>query len=130
MEEVIFGGFAFDFYRAIEKAKIQLSTTDTATITLERGRTVDISVEVHRKEFEELVHPHLDALRRVILEALGQARHTPEDIDFVITTGGSAAIPAFQAILRDMFDKDRIQARPPFTAVVHGLARRAQEIWG
>jgi hypothetical protein len=40
----------------------------------------------------------------------------------VLLTGGSAYIPAF--------GEDRLEQRDAFTAVVHGLGIRAQQLWG
>jgi len=47
----------------------------------------------------------------------------------VLLTGGSAYIPAFRADLAEMFGPERLEQRDAFTAVVHGLGVRAQQLW-
>ena len=44
-------------------------------------------------------------------------------------TGGSGYIPAFRRDLAETFGADRLVQRDAFTAVVHGLAVRAQQLW-
>lgn len=129
MEEIIFGGFTYDFYRAIENAKIELSTEAESTISFVRGRSVDFGATICRDQFEELIKPDLAVLRTTIQTALKQAERKPHEIDLVVTTGGSAAIPAFQRVLNELFGEGRIQARAPFTSVAYGLAHRAQCLW-
>jgi molecular chaperone DnaK (HSP70) len=48
----------------------------------------------------------------------------------VLLTGGSAYIPAFRDDLARIFGEDRLEQRDAFTAVVHGLGIRAQQLWG
>jgi len=47
----------------------------------------------------------------------------------VLLTGGSAYIPAFRADLANLFGPERLEQRDAFTAVVHGLGVRAQQLW-
>jgi len=47
----------------------------------------------------------------------------------VLVTGGSALIPAFRDDLATIFSPERLEQRDAFTAVVHGLGVRAQQVW-
>ena len=128
VEEIIYGGHAYGFYRAIEQAKIDLSKTASAAIEFHRPR-IDISIPVHREEFEQLIAGHLQTVENAILRALDMAAVSPETVSLVLRTGGSSSIPAFGRILEKTFDPSVIQERPVYTTVVHGLAMYALGQW-
>jgi molecular chaperone DnaK (HSP70) len=62
--------------------------------------------------------------------ALDDAGVEARDVDRVLLTGGSANIPAFRTNLAQTFGSERLEQRDAFTAVVHGLGVRAQQLWG
>jgi hypothetical chaperone protein len=129
LEEILFGGHVYAFYRAIESAKIQLSAIDETTIELHRPG-IDISIPVTRSELENEIEPHLRTLQSVILKTFEQAQIAPEAVDGVIRTGGSSSVPMFVEMLAEMIPEDRIQSRDPFDTVVHGLGSQARLVWG
>lgn len=126
--EILYGGYGYQFYQAVEDAKIALSTRTSSSIEFHRPR-LDISVPVTRSEFEALIVSQLEIVRREILKALEIAEIGPEEVGLVLRTGGSSSIPAFVRILEEIFDPSIVQERPVYTTVVHGLASYAQELW-
>jgi len=124
---LLYGGHAYDFYQAIESAKIELSS---AEVTELRFPPLGLQVTLRRSAFEAMIRPELDLVRQAITRALDEAKVTPEDIGRVLLTGGSAYIPAFRADLAATFGPDRLVQKDAFTAVVHGLGVRAQQLWG
>ena len=128
-EKIIFGGFAYGFYQAIEAAKIALSTQEEVTIRFVRPG-INISIPVARDEFEALIRRDLALVQEVISATLKQANASPDDIQLVLRTGGTGSIPAFVSGLEQTFGKSKVESRPAFTSVVHGLGLRAQEVWG
>ena len=124
---ILYGGHAYDFYRGIEAAKIDLST---AEVTRLEFAPLGLGVEIRRTAFESLIRPELDRVGDTIDAALAEARLEPADVDRVLLTGGSAYIPAFRRDLARKFGAERLEQRDAFTAVVHGLGVRAQELWG
>ena len=128
VETILYGGYAYQFYRAIEQAKIALSTAPNSVIEFHRPG-IDVSVPVRRDEFEDLVSGPMRSVRAEILRALEDAGVPPESISLVLRTGGSSSIPAFVQILEDIFDPSVIQERPVYTTVVHGLAMYALGQW-
>lgn len=124
---LLYEGHAYDFYKAIEAAKIALSSSETATLAFS---PLGLEVTVHRSAFEAMIRPELDMVRQAIGEALDEAGVEGRDVDRVLMTGGSAYIPAFRADLAQTFGEDRLEQRDAFTAVVHGLGVRAQQLWG
>jgi len=77
-----------------------------------------------------MIRPELDMVREAIGRALDAAGIQAMDVKRVLMTGGSAYIPAFRADLAQTFGADRLEQRDAFTAVVHGLGVRAQQLWG
>jgi hypothetical chaperone protein len=129
LEKILYGGHAYAFYRSIEDAKMELSTATEATVELHRPGGVDLSIPMQRSEFEALIAPDLGVIADTIRTALGRADVKPGDVNLVVRTGGSSSIPAFVRMLEGIFHADRVQARDPFTTVVHGLGTYAQQRW-
>ena len=127
VEAILYGGHAYDFYRAVESAKITLSSTDTASLDF---TPLDLHVEVRRSTFESMIRPELDIIAATVARALSDSDIEPAGVDRVLLTGGSAYIPAFRADLARAFGEDRLEQRDAFTAVAHGLGVRAQQLWG
>jgi hypothetical chaperone protein len=95
-----------------------------------RYPALDLHVTLRRISFESMIRPELDLVKQSILAALEQARIDANEVDRVLLTGGSAYIPAFRADLAQTFGEERLEQRDAFTAVVHGLGVRAQQLWG
>jgi hypothetical chaperone protein len=123
---LLYEGYAYDFYKAIEAAKIALSS---AEVTELRFSPLGLNVTLRRSAFESMIRPELDLVREAIGRALDEARIEATDVERVLLTGGSAYIPAFRDDLALTFGEDRLEQRDAFTAVVHGLGVRAQQLW-
>ena len=108
-------------------AKIALSDAEVAELAY---APLDLKVSLRRNTFESMIRPELDLVKQAIGTALHEARVEAHDVDRVLLTGGSAYIPAFRADLVETFGVDRLEQRDAFTAVVHGLGVRAQQLWG
>ena len=126
VEAILYGGLAYDFYQAIEAAKIALSTEESTS--LEFG-PLGLHVHIRRTAFESMIRPELDQVAGTIAQALKRSGVAAREVDRVLLTGGSAYIPAFRRDLSRMFDAERLEQRDAFTAVVHGLGVRAQQLW-
>ena len=124
---LLYEGYAYEFYRAVESAKIALSNAETTRLEF---APLSLGVEVRRSTFESMIRPELDLIGATIKQALADAETTAGDVDRVLLTGGSAYIPAFRNDLALVFGEERLEQRDAFTAVVHGLGVRAQQLWG
>jgi hypothetical chaperone protein len=124
LNDLIYGGQAYDFWAEVERAKRNLSSQDTTKLAYRRQH-VDIDLVLERDAFEILLKPHLDTVRRCIQDALVQADLDTSDIDVVIRTGGSSLLPAFNAVLDELFGAGKVEARPAFSSVAAGLAQLA-----
>lgn len=125
--DLLYEGYAYDFYKAIEAAKIALSSSEVTEL---RFSPLALQVTLRRSAFESMIRPELDLVRAAIGRALDEARIQATEVERVLVTGGSAYIPAFRGDLARIFGEDRLEQRDAFTAVVHGLGVRAQQLWG
>jgi hypothetical chaperone protein len=128
VENILYGGYAYQFYEAIEQAKIALSSEASTVINFHRPG-IDISIPVRREEFEHMIAKPMESVRAETIRALEDAGIGPESVSLVLRTGGSSSIPAFVRMLEDIFDPSVIQQRPVYTTVVHGLATYALGHW-
>lgn len=128
VENILYGGYGYQFYRAIEDAKIALSADAHTVIDFHRPG-IDLSIPVTRQELEQLIAKPMAAVQDAVLRALEIAGIGPRDVNLVLRTGGSSSIPAFVRMLEEIFDPSIIQERPVYTTVVRGLASYAQELW-
>ncbi|MGA8922607.1 MAG: Hsp70 family protein [Candidatus Dormiibacterota bacterium] len=124
---LLYEGYAYDFYKAIESAKIALSDGDATDIEF---APLGLRVTVMRSAFESMIRPELELVAETTRRALMEAGIAEADVDRVLLTGGSAYIPAFRAELALAFGAGKLEQRDAFTAVVHGLGVRAQQLWG
>ena len=128
VSEIVYGGYGYEFYRAIEAAKIALSTRRQSSIEFHRPG-VDLSIPVSREEFEGLIAKPMEIVHGEVLKALEIADVRAEDVSLVLRTGGSSSIPTFVRMLEETFGPSVVQERPVYTTVVRGLASYAQEVW-
>lgn len=124
---LLYEGYAYDFYQCIESTKIGLSSSTAWGLEFS---PLGLHVTVQRTAFESMIRPELDLIAGTIGQALGQAEIEVGQVERVLLTGGSAYIPAFRKDLAQRFGEDRLEQRDAFTAVVHGLGVRAQQLWG
>jgi len=113
-------GQVYAFWRAIEEAKVALSSQQETRVDFHRPG-VQIDVPVSREEFEHVIKPDLNRVRRTITKVLDSARVDASRVVLVIKTGGSSALPAFNEMLRDLFPNAVFEDKPALTTIVQGL---------
>lgn len=129
VDQIVNGGHGYGFYRAVEGAKMDLSTVQRAKIDFSRPG-VRVSAEVERERFDELLERSLELVGDTIDHALVSAGLNYDDVAMVVRTGGSSRIPAFVRLLEDRFGPDRVHERDAFATVALGLGVRAYKLWG
>ena len=112
---------------AAEKAKIELSSSLEATISLPfigMGANGPISFEkvLTRAKFEELTKHLLDRCVTPLQKAIQDAKMTYNDIDEVLLIGGSIRMPAVQALVSRITGKKVNLSVNPDEAVSIGAA--------
>ena len=123
LHDLVMYNLGYRLYRAIELAKVELSTKQKATVRFSDER-VHIEEQVTRAEFDRFCTPLIDELEVCTDELLARA---PKElrIDSVFLTGGSSQIPAVRALFARKFGEDRLRTADAFTSVVEGLGRAA-----
>jgi molecular chaperone DnaK len=113
---------------ASEKAKIELSATQTTSINLpfitanETGPK-HLELELSRAKFEELSRKLIQQTLEPVKSALKDADLEPSSIDRIILVGGSTRIPAVQNAIQTIFKQSQIdRSVNPDEAVALGAA--------
>ena len=124
LQALIFNDLAFSFYNQVEAAKITLSSQGATTIEL-KEENLDLWELYTRSQFEADIDDHRQQIEKVLLETLLASGLEPEQVDTVVTTGGSSNIPLFNQMLENVFGPAKVRRSNAFSSVTAGLALRA-----
>ena len=117
--------FGYPVVREVEAAKKRLSTDLETTIDIQK-EAIQIHERLERAEFAHIIERTLTTMLASIQEAEQNAGLYPDQIDYVLTTGGTSLIPAIRQMLEARYGAARILHRDTFTSVATGLAIVAQ----
>ncbi len=112
---------------AAEKAKIELSGTQSTDINLP-FITADASGPKHlqynltRAKFEQMIEDLVLKSRQPCLQALEDSGLDASAVDQVILVGGSTRIPAVQALVKELFNREPHRGVNPDEVVAMGAA--------
>ena len=112
---------------ASEKIKIELSSLSQAGAELpfiaEKGEeSLHLSLQLTRESFESMCKELLDRCRSPLEQALKDAGMTPDDINQVVTVGGSSRIPMVNRLVEEMMGRPPVEPVNPEEAVAVGAA--------
>jgi molecular chaperone DnaK len=112
---------------AAEQAKRELSSSTQAEINLpfitaDQNGPKHLTMTLTRAKFESLVEDLVERTVGPCLNALKDAGLTPADIDEVLLVGGSTRIPAVQAKVQSIFQKEPNRTVNPDEVVAMGAA--------
>ncbi|HQM48254.1 MAG TPA: Hsp70 family protein [Candidatus Hydrogenedentes bacterium] len=113
--------YGYPVRRIVEAAKKQLSFEEEAMIDIRHG-VIDILERVNRQEFNVIIEDTLDEMMGSVIDAEEAAQLRPEQVDMVLTTGGTSLIPAVRQMLEERYGAGRIRQRDTFSSVAMGLA--------
>lgn len=121
--------------KAVIEAKIALSSTDTANISVDLRDGRKYQRELPRAAFEEIIRPVIEKTIAPCKQALKDAGVTPEQIDEVVLVGGSTRIPAVRRLTDDVFHLSARSKKPhtelnPDEVVALGAAVQANILAG
>ncbi len=116
----------FKLFQAIERAKKTLSTQHFTALDFVYD-AIQIREPWTRRQFESLIANEIAQVETGIRQTLADARVTATDIDIVLRTGGSSAVPAFATLLENIFGEEKLAEMDLLTSVVGGLAMIAQD---
>jgi molecular chaperone DnaK len=112
---------------AAEKAKCELSESvqtevNLPFITADQSGPKHLHMRITRAQLEELTRQLVERCRKPVEQALRDAKLKPEDIDEVVLVGGMTRMPAVQALVRGMFNKEPHKGVNPDEVVAAGAA--------
>ena len=121
LETLVEKNYGVAFFQAVEGAKVRLSEHLETEVRLVND---DLRVQhaLTRAAFETTIGPQVRAARGCVELAVSAAGLAPDEIDLVLTTGGSSRIPAFRRMLSEALPRARLQESDLFTSVASGLA--------
>ena len=111
----------YEIFQATDATKCGLSTVAAAILTYHHAE-VDVDARVTRGRFEHLIRPMLDETATLVRRVTDDSGLAAADIGAVVYTGGSSAIPAFRALVRDLLPNAEVRDAAAFTSVAAGLA--------
>ncbi len=112
---------------AAEKAKIELSTTETTNINLpfitsDANGPKHLDINLTRADFDKITQDLVEKTAAPVTQALKDSKMSPKDIEKVLLVGGSTRIPAVQKRVKDILEKDASKDINPDEAVALGAA--------
>jgi molecular chaperone DnaK len=120
---------------AAEKAKMELSTTQSTDINLpfitaDQSGPKHLNYTLTRAKLEQLVDDLIQRTIEPMQKALADANLKQEDIDEVILVGGSTRMPKIQQIVKDFFKKEPNKGVNPDEVVAIGAAIQGAVLTG
>jgi len=112
---------------AAEKAKIELSGTETTEINLpfitaDQTGPKHLQYSLPRSTFEQMIGDLVEATAQPCRQAMQDAGVDPGAIDQVVLVGGSTRIPAVQKLVEEVFGKEPNRGVNPDEVVAIGAA--------
>lgn len=110
-----------ELYLKAEKAKMQLSSKNSAVITMKIEKIRE-SIEISREMFEGMIASAYEKTERKIKDALMAAKLRPEEIDKILLVGGSSRIPYIEEKVHQFLGRQPSKVINPDEAVAIGAA--------
>ncbi len=120
---------------AAEKAKIELSSTQEAEIsipfiTADSSGPKHLEMKLSRAKLEEMVKPLIDKSFEAVKSAMKDAKIEPKDIGEIVLVGGMTRMPSVQSAVQAFFKKEPHKGINPDEVVAVGAAIQAGVLGG
>lgn len=120
---------------AAEKAKIELSNVVTTEINLpflayDQGGPKNLILPITRAKLEDLLRPIVERCRHPMLQAMEDAKLTPQQVDKIILIGGPTRMPMVRQFVASVMGKEPERGIDPMEAVAMGAAVQGAIIAG
>ena len=120
LKDLVVHNLGYHVFRAIEAAKVRLSTETKAVIEFTDGE-IRLEEPLTRAELERFAAPLLAGLGKCVDDV--HARAGSVLVDSVFLTGGSSQMPAVRRLFEERFGPERVRTRDAFSSVAEGLGR-------
>jgi len=113
----------------VERAKIELSSREETRIALpfvqSGGKNLHLSYTLKRDAFLRLIRPMIEVSRSLTLNAVSDAGMSPDDLDYIVFSGGSSRIPAIRSSILELIPAKAAGKVHPEEIVASGAAVQA-----
>ncbi len=118
-----------------EKAKKELSSSmqteiNLPFITADASGPKHLTMTLTRSKLEQLVEDLVEKSRKPVMQALSDASARPGDVQEIVLVGGQTRMPAVQAMVRRIFDREPHRGVNPDEVVAVGAAIQAGVLTG
>jgi hypothetical chaperone protein len=113
-------------YRALERAKVELSTKSETIFSFSDAPRV-IEAKVTRADFDSWIAEEVASMAACVDRLLASTGVAAKDVDQVFMTGGTSFVPAVRKIFDDRFGAANIRAGGEMISVATGLALRSRD---
>jgi hypothetical chaperone protein len=117
----------FPVFEVIEGGKRALSAAEQTRLIFQHP-AIAIEESLSRNELESYIAPTVEQIMKSLDDTVRAAQVSYDQIDLVCCTGGTARVPLLHQELVRRFGEAKIQERNHFHSIVHGLARRGQQV--
>ncbi|MEK2688528.1 Hsp70 family protein [Bdellovibrio sp. GT3] len=114
----------FPFFEAIEKTKRGLSASDSTEFEFDYPG-LELKEQFTALQFIDWAMTTRQKIFEGLDRCLDSAGLTPEQVDLVCLTGGTAKVPFIQSELENRFGKQKLQTQAHFHSVLSGLVESA-----
>lgn len=115
----------FSFFEEIEKTKKTLSAKPTAKFNFDYP-DLETSDVFSSEEFITWSENFKDNIFSALNRCMEQAKLTPDQVDLVFLTGGTAHVPFIQNEFRRLFGDNKLQSKNFFHSIMSGLIESAR----
>jgi len=121
LHTLISKNYGFRMFEEVERVKCELSDRSEAVIRL-MDEDVQIVEPMTVEQLETIIAADVVRTEDCVEESMTASGLYPEQIDVVLATGGSSAIPIFQRMLERKFGAGKVRKHDLFVGVTQGLA--------
>jgi len=114
----------FALFQEIERAKVELSRSDHATIRFEPSG-ISICEDLTIEDFEHYTLEHIETIEGCVDNLLASVEDGAASVNSVFLTGGTSLVRAVRDVFTRRFGSEKVHTGATFTSVVDGLARSA-----
>ena len=111
----------YALHQRVEALKCELSGTPLSDFIF-KSHPIKIEFAVKSSEFETIVDPAVDAIKKAALETFKYANVSPDKLDTIYFTGGTSQVPIIRKTLLGLFPNAKTAEKDTFTSVAAGLA--------
>jgi molecular chaperone DnaK len=122
--------------KAAEDCKIALSVQDEFRVSLpflltgKDGKPISVEKTLRREDFEDWVAEKVNSTREPMMDALGEAKLSPRDLQVVLLVGGSTRIPCVKRLVEETLGAAPRSLVDPDLTVARGATIQAGLIEG